>query len=47
MNNAINGEATGAMMQACLDHVKYAKNKGWDKYIETMEKKPKEDPSQE
>jgi hypothetical protein len=39
MNNAINGEATGAMMQACLDHVKYAKHHGWDKYIEVMEKR--------
>jgi hypothetical protein len=39
MNTAINGEATGAMMQACLDHVMFAKHHGWDKYIEMMEKR--------
>ncbi len=39
MSESVNGEATGAMMQACLDHVKYAKQNGWDKYIEEMEKK--------
>ena len=38
MNEACNGEATGGMMQCCLDHVKYAKHNGWDKYIEAMEK---------
>ena len=39
MNTAINGEATGAMMQACMDHVMFAKHHGWDKYIEMMEKR--------
>lgn len=39
MNKAINGEATGAMMQACLSHVKYAHQHGWQKYIEMMEKR--------
>jgi len=43
MNAAINGEATGAMMQGCLDHVKYAKQHGWDKYIELMEKRENKD----
>jgi hypothetical protein len=39
MNDAANGQATGAMMQACLSHVKYAKQHGWPKYIEMMETK--------
>lgn len=38
MNDAINGEATGAMMQACLHHVQYAHKHGWKEYIKEMEK---------
>lgn len=37
MNESINGEATGAMMQSCLNHVKYVKHHGWEKYIQEME----------
>lgn len=39
MNDAVNGEATGAMIQACVEHVRYAHQHGWDKYIESMEKR--------
>ena len=39
MNDSINGEATGAMMQACLGHVNYARQHGWDKYIGNGEKR--------
>lgn len=38
MNKSINEEATGAMMQACLNHVMFVKQNGWEKYIEEMEK---------
>lgn len=37
MNASIGGEATGAMMQACVNHVMYANKNGWDKYIALME----------
>lgn len=39
MNAACGNEATGAMMQACLNHVRYVKQHGCDKYIEQMERK--------
>lgn len=38
MNESINKESTGAMMQACLEHVKYVYQHGWDNYIKEMEK---------
>lgn len=38
MNNAINKEATGAMMQACVNHLFFIVKNGWDKYVEEMEK---------
>ena len=37
MNESIGGEATGAMMQACINHVTYASKHGWDKYMKLME----------
>lgn len=39
MNKAANNEATGGMMECCVNHVRYAHQNGWDKYIEVMEKK--------
>lgn len=38
MNEAIGNEASGAMMQACTNHVLFAAKNGWDKYIEEMTK---------
>ena len=38
MNKSIGDEATGAMMQACTNHVMYAHTNGWDKYIEEVTK---------
>ena len=38
MIDATGGDCTGAMMQACLQHIKYAQINGWDKYISEMEK---------
>ena len=38
MVEATGGDCTGAMMQACLQHIKYAQINGWDKYISEMEK---------
>ena len=42
MNEVIDNEATGAMMQACTNHVLYAWKNGWDKYQKEMEDKPEE-----
>lgn len=41
MNKSIDNEATGAMMQACVNHVKYAYKHGWDNYIKKMEERDK------
>lgn len=38
MNKAIDDEASGAMMQACTNHVLYAKKHGWEKYLEEIQK---------
>lgn len=38
MLEASGNDCTGAMMQACTNHVFYAMKNGWDKYIEEMEK---------
>lgn len=38
MNEAVDNEATGAMMQACCNHILYARKHGWEKYIEKMDK---------
>ena len=43
MNQAIGDEATGAMMQACTNHVLYAAKNGWEKYVEEMEKREADD----
>lgn len=36
---------SGAMMQACTNHVLYAYKNGWDKYISQMSKKEQDDTS--
>ena len=39
MNAVVDDGCSGAMMQACTNHVLYAHKNGWDKYIsELMEK---------
>jgi hypothetical protein len=43
MNEAIDNEASGAMMQACLSHILYARDKGWENYIKKMELPDKEE----
>ena len=43
MNKAIDNEASGAMMQACTNHILHAKEVGWETYISEMEEKTKED----
>jgi len=43
MNEAIGNEATGAMMQACTNHILHAKEVGWETYITEMEEKTKKD----
>ena len=37
MLNSIGGDCTGAMMQACTNHVLFAYKNGWDNYIKKME----------
>jgi hypothetical protein len=39
MCEASGNDCTGAMMQACMNHVLYVMKNGWDKYVETMSKK--------
>ncbi len=34
------GGCSGAMMQACLNHVLFVKNNGWEKYKEEMSNQP-------
>lgn len=41
MLKASGDDCTGAMMQACLNHVMYAHVNGWEKYTEEMNKKEK------
>ena len=36
MNEAIDNEASGAMMQACSSHILAAKKMGWDGYVAKM-----------
>ena len=43
MLNAVNNDATGAMMQGCVNHVLYAAQNGWDKYISELEKGTEDD----
>lgn len=43
MNEAIDKGASGAMMQACTNHVLFASKNGWDKYIEEITKKETEE----
>lgn len=38
MNEAIGNEASGAMMQACTNHILYANKNGWEKYISEVTK---------
>ena len=40
MNEAIDNEASGAMMQACCNHVLAARRLGWEKYMEEMHEEP-------
>lgn len=42
MNKSIGDEATGAMMQACTNHVLAARKLGWNEYIKKMEEEDEE-----
>lgn len=44
MLEVVGGDCTGAMMQACMGHVMFIRENGWEKYVEEMTKrKPDKD----
>ena len=36
MLDAANGDCTGAMMQACMGHARFARKNGWGKYCDEL-----------
>jgi hypothetical protein len=43
MNQVIGDEASGAMMQICVEHILYIKKNGWEKYKEIKVKQKLEE----